>query len=99
MDFVTLREFRTSPGKVWEKLAAEQELVVTRNGRPFAILTETSGPELEQDLKGVRAARAATAVQQLRRQAARDGLNSMPSDAIDSEIGSERQRRHDKSSH
>ena len=42
MDFVTLREFRTQPGKIWEKLTKEHELVVTRNGKPFALLTETS---------------------------------------------------------
>ena len=91
MDFVSLREFRTSPGKVWEKLAAEQELVVTRNGRPFAILTETTGPTLEQDLRAVRSTRATTAIQQLREQAARAGLDRLSPDSIEQEIQTRRQ--------
>ena len=50
MDFITLREFRTQPGKVWKKLAKVRELVVTRNGKPFALLTETRPTKLEDDL-------------------------------------------------
>ncbi|MCB2263856.1 MAG: type II toxin-antitoxin system Phd/YefM family antitoxin [Candidatus Thiosymbion ectosymbiont of Robbea hypermnestra] len=42
MNFVSVRDFRTESGAVWEKLAQQHELVVTRNGKPFAVLTETS---------------------------------------------------------
>ena len=98
MDFVTLREFRTAPGKVWAKLSSEQELVVTRNGRPFAILTETSGPSLEQDLRAVRAARGAAAVRQLRQQAAESGCDQLDTNAIDDEIGRQRREREDEGS-
>ena len=41
MDFVTVREFRTQPAKVWKKLESGKELVVTRNGKPFALLTRS----------------------------------------------------------
>ncbi len=50
MDFVSVRDFRTQPGEVWKKLAQQHELVVTRNGKPFAILTETSPTSLYADL-------------------------------------------------
>lgn len=56
MDFVTLHEFRTQPGKVWKKLAKARELVVTRNGKPFALLTETSPTRLEDYLRALRRA-------------------------------------------
>lgn len=59
MDFVTLREFRTQPGKIWMKLTKEHELVVTRNGKPFALLTETYPTSFDEDLARVRRARFA----------------------------------------
>lgn len=86
MDFVTLREFRTQPGKVWKKLAKARELVVTRNGKPFALLTETSPTKLEDDLRALRRAKAETAVASLRRAAGERGLAAMTPKAINAEI-------------
>ncbi len=86
MDFVTLREFRTQPGKVWKKLAKARELVVTRNGKPFALLTETSSTKLEDDLRALRRAKAETAVASLRLTARERKLTAMTMKAIDAEI-------------
>lgn len=86
MDFVTLREFRTQPGKVWKKLAKARELVVTRNGKPFALLTETSPIKLEDDLRALRRAKAETAVASMRRAARERGLAAMTMKKIDAEI-------------
>jgi len=41
MDFVTVGELGSKSVKVWEKLKAGEEMVVTRNGKPFAILIHT----------------------------------------------------------
>lgn len=86
MDFVTLREFRTQPGKVWKKLAKARELVVTRNGKPFALLTETSSTKLEDDLRALRRAKAETALASLRRTARERGLAATTMKEIDAEI-------------
>jgi hypothetical protein len=86
MDFITLREFRTQPGKVWKKLAKARELVVTRNGKPFALLTETNPINLEDDLRALRRAKAETAVMSLRRSAKERGLAATTLKEIDAEI-------------
>jgi hypothetical protein len=86
MDFVTLREFRTQPGKVWKKLTKARELVVTRNGKPFALLTETSPTKLEDDLRALRRAKAETAVASLRLAAKERGLAAMTLKEINAEI-------------
>ena len=96
MDFVTLREFRTQPGKVWKKLAKARELVVTRNGKPFALLTETSSTKLEDDLRALRRAKAEAAVASLRRTAREGGLAAMPTKAIDAEIRAARKEAKDR---
>lgn len=90
MDFITLREFRTQPGRVWKKLAKMRELVVTRNGKPFALLTETTSTRLEDDLRALRRAKADTAVMSMRKRARQGRLADMTLDKINAEIGSAR---------
>lgn len=55
MDFVSVRELRSASAKVWDRLEAGQDLVVTRNGRPFALLVHTAPAEIEQKLNALRA--------------------------------------------
>ncbi len=95
MDFVTLREFRTHPGKVWEKLEKEGDLVVTRNGKPFAILSGTSPTGLEEDLQALRRARFGKALAAIRADAKRKGLDRMTMDEINKLIRKVRDDRRD----
>jgi hypothetical protein len=95
MDFVTLREFRTQPGKIWEKLTKEHELVVTRNGKPFALLTETSPTSLDADLARLRRARFGRAVTALREQAQARGLDKLSSEDINALIRDAREAQHE----
>lgn len=93
MDFVTLREFRTRPGEIWEKLTKEHELVVTRNGKPFALLTETSPTSLDEDLARLRRARFGRAVNAIREQAKARGLDQLSPEEIDALIRDAREAR------
>ena len=54
MDFVTVRELRSASAKVWERLEAGQDLVVTRNGRPFALLVHTAPADIDAKLAALR---------------------------------------------
>ena len=38
MQFVSIREFRNSTREVWERIEQEEEVVITVNGKPKAIL-------------------------------------------------------------
>ena len=96
MDFVSVRELRTQPADVWKRLAEEHALILTRNGKPFAILTETSPTALEHDLQALRAARFGRAVDAVRRRAAEAGAEELPADEIDALIREVRdERRHE----
>jgi hypothetical protein len=86
MDFVTLKEFQAEPEKVWRKLTKSREIVVTRNGKPFALLTETSPAKLEDELRALRRARAEVGVASMRTRAAARGLNKMTTKEIDAKI-------------
>ena len=56
MRFVTVRELRSRSAEVWRRLADEQEMVITSNGKPLAILSAVSPEDLEENVWIVRAA-------------------------------------------
>ena len=93
MKFITVRDIRTSPAKIWKQLPEEQEMVITNNGRPIALLTPLSDETLEETLSAVRRARAVNAVHQMRRLARERGLDEMSEDDIQAEIDTARRER------
>lgn len=62
MDFVTVGQMRTDSTSVWEKIAAGEELVILRKGKPIAIMVATRPCEIEDKLRALRAARFAAAL-------------------------------------
>lgn len=97
MDFITLRDFRTQPGKVWKKLARARELVVTRNGKPFALLTGTTPTTLDDDLANLRRARFGRALSTIREQARARGLDKLSPKEINAIIREARKARRESS--
>ncbi len=86
MKFVTVRDFRTTPAQIWKELPGEQEIVITNNGKPIALLTPISDTDMEDTVTAVRRARAATALKKIRSVAAKNGLSEMTMDDINEEI-------------
>jgi len=93
MRFITVRDIRTSPAKIWRQLPTEQEMVITNNGKPIALLTPLSGETLEETLSAVRSARAANALRKLRKTAQENGLDTMTEAEIQTEIDAVRRER------
>jgi antitoxin (DNA-binding transcriptional repressor) of toxin-antitoxin stability system len=93
MKFITVRDIRTSPASIWKQLPEEQEMVITNNGKPIALLTPLTGETLEDTLAAVRRARAIDAVRTLRRSAEQRGLSSLTDDEIQAEIDASRRER------
>lgn len=86
MNSVSVLDFRTEPGVVWQKLAQQHELVVTRNGKPFAVLTETNPTTIDRDLQAQRGVRFGRALDAIRTQAHEQGLDRMTPDEINAVI-------------
>ena len=93
MDFVTVRDLRAESAKVWKKLEAGEEVVITRNGKPFAVLVHTEPQDLEATLRAVRAERFVATVRKMQRQAVEQGLDKMSMEEIDAEIAAAREER------
>ncbi|HDN95165.1 MAG TPA: type II toxin-antitoxin system prevent-host-death family antitoxin, partial [Nitrospirae bacterium] len=51
MKFVTVRDFRIKPGTVWSNLEKKEEVVITSNGKPIALLTGVSDVTFDETLR------------------------------------------------
>jgi prevent-host-death family protein len=94
MDFVTVRELRAESGKVWEKVEAGEEMVVTRNGKPFALLVHTDPADIEAKLRALRWAHFDRLLAETQAQSRAQGLDQMSMEEIDAEIAASRRERH-----
>ena len=92
MKFLSTRELRNRPGYV-RTLVQKDDLVLTANGKPIAILWGVQEDELEEAAQAIRQAKAQLALSRLRKQAARRGTDRMSASAIEAEIRAVRSRR------
>ncbi len=65
MDYVTANELRRESGAVWKKLEQCKEIVVTRNGKPFALLISVLPENIESTLRTIHAERFAASVRKI----------------------------------
>lgn len=93
MRFVSVRDLRGRSAQVWKELADQQEMVVTSNGKPVAILSLVTDDTLEQSLQAIRRARAVAAVEALQAHSVRGGLDKLSLAEINTEIAAVRRRR------
>ena len=88
MDFYTVRDMRTTPKSLWDRLTADGEVVITNNGKPTTLMLDISDGSLEETLKAVRQAKAMIAFNTMRERAAVNGF--MTDDEIEAEIAAAR---------
>jgi antitoxin (DNA-binding transcriptional repressor) of toxin-antitoxin stability system len=86
MKFVSVRDFRTSSAKIWKTLPEEQEMVITNNGKPIALLTPLSDKTLENTLSAIRQAKAINAVKIIQQESLKKGMEKTTMEEIDEEI-------------
>ena len=78
MTYLAVNELKRSKD-LWTRLAADKELIVTRDGKPCAILIGVTPQTVEQDLSAVRRALFSAAVTRTREAAVQAG--GAPTDA------------------
>jgi hypothetical protein len=84
MDYMAVSELKRSKS-LWSRLSASKELVLTRDGKPGALMVEISPENLEQVVSVVRRALFSEAVSQARRRAeANSDLGAEIADEIES---------------
>jgi prevent-host-death family protein len=86
MKFVSMRDLRLKPGKVWKMAKEEKDVVLTVNGRPVAILTGVDEDSFEAEIEAIRRARALQALDSLQRDSLKSGTHRITVDEIEAEI-------------
>ena len=94
MEFLTVRDFRTSPRNAWEKLSKNGEIVITNNGKPTAIMLNVENGDFEEVLRTIRQAKAMRALNAIRTEAAKRGFLS--DEEIEAEIQAYRREKREK---
>ena len=92
MRFVSIRELRSGPSELWNSLKNE-DVVLTLNGKPIAILAGVSEGNVQETLTAFRQARAAIAMESMHKTALSMGADKLTSKEIEAEIRAVRKRR------
>lgn len=93
MDYVTVHELRGKPSEIWHRAEAGEEFVVTRNGKPFALLVHTKPSEVEDRLRAIRLQALGDLVRCLQQQAVQSGAGRLTDEDIQVESDAMRRER------
>ncbi len=84
MNFYSVRDLRTDSKSMWADLNSGDEVVLTNNGKPSALIIDIPEGSFDEIVQAVRQAKAMIALNSMRRKAAREGF--MTDDDIESII-------------
>ena len=76
MNFYSVRDLRTDSKSMWADLSRGDEVVLTNNGRPSALMIDIPEGSFDEIVQAVRQAKAMIALNSMRRRAAREGFMS-----------------------
>ena len=76
MNFYSIRDLRTESKSMWADLSRGDEVILTNNGRPSAIMIDIPEGSFDEVVQAVRQAKAMIALNNMRQRAAREGFKS-----------------------
>jgi antitoxin (DNA-binding transcriptional repressor) of toxin-antitoxin stability system len=92
MRFISVRDLSTKPKEIWSKIK-EEEVVITSNGKPIALLSGVTEETLEKTIRTIRRSRALVAIEGMQRKSIELGLDKLTDSQIESEIQAVRKSR------
>ncbi len=92
MQFISVRDLSTKPKEVWRKIKGE-EVVVTSNGKPIALLSGVTEETMEKTVRAFRRSRALIALEEMQKESVQSGLEKLTDSQIESEIQAVRKSR------
>ncbi len=92
MRFISVRDLSTKPKEIWSRIK-DEEVVVTSNGKPIALLSGVTEETLEKTLRTIRRSRALIALEEMQKKSIESGLDKLTESQIESEIQAVRKSR------
>jgi len=93
MKFITIRDLRSKTAELRKDLETDREIVVTANGRPFAVMTRVEPDTVEEEVLAIRRARAGATLSRIRAKARARGVDKLTMKQIDAVIAKARRER------
>ena len=92
MRFISVRDLNTKPKEIWSKIK-DEEVVITSNGKPIALLSGVTEETLEKTVRSIRRSRALIALEEMQKRSLELGLDKLTDSQIESEIRAVRKSR------
>jgi prevent-host-death family protein len=92
MRFISVRDLNTKPKKIWNQIK-DEEVVITSNGKPIALLLGVTEETLEKTIRSIRRSRALMALEEMQKRSIESGLDKLTDSQIESEIKAARKSR------
>lgn len=92
MRFISVRDLNTKPKEIWGKIKND-EVVITSNGKPIAVLSGVTEENLEKTVRAIRRSRALIALEEMQKKSIELGLDKLTDSQIESEIRAVRKSR------
>ena len=92
MRFISVRDLNTRPKEIWSKIK-DEEVVITSNGKPIALLSGVTEETLEKTVRSIRRSRALIALEEMQKRSLELGLDKLTDSQIESEIRAVRKSR------
>lgn len=93
MKFISRRDLQTKFLQIRKELADQQDMVITDNGQPIAILSSVTENNLEEILSSFRQARVMQSVNAIQYESVRKGTDKISMDEINDDLKSIRSKR------
>ena len=94
MSTISINELKQQPDEQWLKSVDKEDLIVTSQGQPVAVLRPINPENLEPTLSTLRSVRAMLALEALQKAAEANGTADISMSEINKEIQAARQSRH-----
>ena len=92
MRFISVRDLNTKPKEIWNKIK-DEEVVITSNGKPIALLSGVTEETLGKTVRAIRRSRALIALEEMQKKAIELGFDKWTDSQIESEIKAVRKSR------
>jgi prevent-host-death family protein len=90
---ISINELKQQPDEQWLKATDKEDLIVTSQGQPVAVLLPINAESLEPTLSKLRSVRSLLALEALQKAAEAKGTCGLSMKEIDAEIAAARQTR------
>jgi hypothetical protein len=94
MEFLSVKEFNSSPRKTREVLRKHGKIVLTNSGKPSMLVFDIIGQDFESVLDTLHRAEAMKLLETIQLQAARTHIDTMSLDEINAEVTAYRKGKH-----